>query len=112
MALTIRLRQQGRKGHQQYRLVLTDSRTRRDGKYTENLGWYDPAQEEDEKNLLVKADRVQYWVEKGATMSDTAETLIRRAAPAIIKAKTEREVAKRAKAQAKRRASRKAAAAK
>ncbi|SCA62390.1 30S ribosomal protein S16 [Chlamydiales bacterium SCGC AG-110-P3] len=110
MALTIRLRQQGRKGHQQFRLVLTDNRTRRDGKYIEMLGWYDPAQAEDEKNLLVKADRVQHWIEQGAQLSETVETLVRRAAPAVLRARTEREIAKRATAQAKRRTRRKAAA--
>ena len=46
MALKIRLRQQGRKNRPFYRLVLTDSRTPRDGKYVEALGWYNPIEKD------------------------------------------------------------------
>ena len=56
MALMIRLRQQGRTNRQTYRLVVTDKKNPRDGKYIEMLGWYNP-HEENEKNLFIDALR-------------------------------------------------------
>ena len=109
MALTIRLRQQGRSGHQQYRLVVMDSRVQRDGKYVEMIGWYDPRQEKEENRLFVKTDRVQFWLGKGAVLSDKAEALVRHTSPEVLRAKTEQAVAKKRKEQVKRRARRTAA---
>ena len=69
MSLKIRLRQQGRRNHLTYRLVLADSRSPRDGKYIEMLGSYDPKMDGD-KQLSVQADRIQYWVDNGAELSE------------------------------------------
>lgn len=104
MAVKIRLRQQGRTNRPFYRVVLTDSRNPRDGRYVETLGWYNPLEAESEKNLNLKNDRIQYWVGQGAIMSEKAEALITRANPAMIKAKKEKELAKRAKQKEKRKA--------
>lgn len=109
MALTIRLRQQGRTGHQQYRLVVMDSRVQRDGKYVEMIGWYDPRQEKEENRLFIKTDRVQYWLGKGATLSDKAAALVRHTSPEVLRAQTEQAVAKKRKEQLKRRERRTAA---
>lgn len=76
MALKIRLRQQGRRNRQVYRLVVTDVRSKRDGKYIEMLGWYDPQMEG--ANGAVKAERVRYWVSVGAQISENAASFIRR----------------------------------
>ena len=85
MALKIRLRQQGRKNRAFYRLVVTDTRSPRDGKYVEALGWYNPIEAEDDKKLAIKADRIQHWLNVGAQLTDNAENLIRKSAPHIIK---------------------------
>lgn len=109
MALKIRLRQQGRTNRATFRLVVTDSRSPRDGKYVEMLGWYAPSESTPENTLLIKADRIQHWLDQGAQLTDKAKTLVAKLAPAIVKQQTQREVAQRAKACAKRKA-RKAAA--
>jgi small subunit ribosomal protein S16 len=111
MALKIRLRQQGRTNRQSYRLVVTDSRNPRDGRYVETVGWYNPLEVDPEKTFSVKEDRVQYWVGQGAIMTEKSEALIARAAPSIIKIRQEKEVARRAKIAAKRKTNRKIAAA-
>jgi len=111
MAVTIRLRQQGRKNNPFYRLVLTETRARRDGGYKEALGWYNPAEKEDEKNVSVKADRIAYWLDQGAELSDKAKSLVARAAPEVIRQYTEKRQAQRVKAAAKKRELRKKQAA-
>lgn len=103
MGLKIRLRQQGRMKRHFYRLVLTDSRSPRDGKYIENLGWYNPMEEKEELHLSVKADRVQHWLEQGAELSGKAEALVKQAAPSIVKALHEKRVQRSIKNAAKRR---------
>lgn len=111
MALKIRLRQQGRKNSLVYRLVLSDSRSPRDGKYIELLGWYNPHEEEAEKNLKVEGDRVLHWLQQGAVLTEKAEKLVERGAPEVIKELRKKEMEKRAKESAKRKASRKKEAA-
>lgn len=110
MALKIRLRQQGRNNRATYRLVVTDSRSPRDGKYVEMIGWYNPFEQELERAIFVKPDRVQHWIGVGAQMSEKAETVIAKVAPSIVRRQVENEVAKRAKAATKRRARKKATA--
>ena len=70
MALKIRLRQQGRTNRPFYRIVVADARTRRDGKYVESLGWYNPFEADESKNFALDADRVQYWLNTGAELSE------------------------------------------
>lgn len=111
MALKIRLRQQGRHSRPFYRVVLTDVRAPRDGKYIEALGWYNPFETEQDRMLNVQAERVQYWIGQGAEISESVVSLLKAATPAIIKKATAAGVEKRAKALQKRKA-RKAAAAK
>ena len=106
MALKIRLRQQGRKNQQTYRLVLCDSRSPRDGKYIETLGWYNPRESEPEKNLNIHGDRVQHWLSHGAVLTEKAETLIKRGAPDVIASYHKKIVDARAKASQKRKKSR------
>ncbi|MCE5317164.1 MAG: 30S ribosomal protein S16 [Parachlamydia sp.] len=104
MALKIRLRQQGRNNRATYRLVVTDCRSPRDGKYVEMLGWYNPFESVSERTLLVKADRVQHWLDQGAEMSDKAKSLIAQAAPALVRKQVDKVVAHRAKMASKRKA--------
>lgn len=99
MALKIRLRQQGRNNRPFYRLVVTDVRAPRDGKYLEALGWYNPfVPATDDKHFSANADRLQHWIAQGAEVSENVQALLKRTVPSIPKQVTEREVAKRAKA--------------
>jgi small subunit ribosomal protein S16 len=107
MALKIRLRQQGRTNRAFYRLVVTDSRSPRDGKYVEALGWYNPIEDADEKKLAFKIDRIQHWLNVGAQLSENAENLLRNSAPQLIQGQVEKERAHRAKSATKRKAKKK-----
>lgn len=104
MALKIRLRQQGRTNRIVYRLVLTDCRSPRDGKYLEMLGWYNPYETEQDKMIHVETARVQHWLNLGAQMSDNVQALLKNAAPNIVRAETNKELQRRARAAAKRKA--------
>jgi small subunit ribosomal protein S16 len=106
MALKIRLRQQGKKNRQTYRVVLMDARNKRDGKYLENLGWYDPFAAE--KTVSVDPERIAYWLEKGAEISDHAKDLVAKSAPEVIQSYMAKKIAKRTKLVARRRAAKKA----
>ncbi len=102
MALKIRLRQQGRTNRSFYRLVVTNSRSPRDGKYVEALGWYNPIEKEEDKILSLKADRIQHWLNVGAQLTENAENLVKKGAPNLIRQQTEKRLAQRAKVAAKR----------
>ena len=102
MALKIRLRQQGRTNRQTFRLVVTDIRNPRDGKYLETLGSYDPLQAEN--NFKVDAERLTYWLGKGAQLSENAQQLLAKVIPDVIQGMTRKQQEKRIKMAAKRRA--------
>jgi len=59
-----------------YRVVATDSRSPRDGKNLEIVGWYDPKKKG--INFGLKMDRVDHWISKGALVSDTVKSLIKK----------------------------------
>jgi small subunit ribosomal protein S16 len=81
--LKIRLRQQGRKNRQTYRLVVTDIRNPRDGKYLEMIGWYNPFSVT--QDCMIDNERVQYWMGLGAQLSDSAKMLLARVSPDLMK---------------------------
>ncbi|WP_284452494.1 30S ribosomal protein S16 [Parachlamydia acanthamoebae] len=110
MALKIRLRQQGRTNRPFYRVVVTDCCAPRDGRYLEDLGWYNPGEAEADKNLLIRADRVQHWLNLGAQLTEKTESLVAQAAPSILREQTEKKLALRAKEAAKRKQRKKGAA--
>ena len=74
MAVKIRLTRMGDKGAPFFRLVATDSRVSRDGKYIEKLGTYNPLLQEN--NVVVNKERVQYWLSVGAQPTQTAKELL------------------------------------
>lgn len=84
MALIIRLRQMGRNNQQTYRVVVTNVRTRRDGRYVEAIGWYNPQNDTD--HLHVEADRVLHWFNLGAMISENVMQLIEKASPETAQA--------------------------
>jgi small subunit ribosomal protein S16 len=73
----IRMRRTGCRNHAAYRIVAADSRSPRDGKFLEILGWYDTQIKDD--NFKLDLERVDYWLKQGAQPSDTVASLIRRA---------------------------------
>ncbi len=108
MAVKIRLRQQGRTNRQTYRLVACDTHVKRDGKYLDNLGWYDPFMAEN--NAKVNEEKTLHWLNLGAEMTHEAKQLIARVAPGIIKQWNDKREARKVKLAAKRRANRKKSA--
>jgi small subunit ribosomal protein S16 len=76
MAVKIRLRRVGAKKRPRYRVVIAEARTPRDGKFIETIGHYNPQAEPAE--FVVKADRVQHWMQNGAKPTETVERLLRR----------------------------------
>ncbi len=83
MALKIRLRKQGSNNRPFYRLVVADVRTKRDGKYLENLGWYNPIAADN--NVLLKEERILHWFQLGAMISDNVLNLVKKNAPELAK---------------------------
>ena len=74
MAVRIRLLRMGKIRHPQYRIVVADSRTKRDGRAIEELGIYHP--KEDPSRIEVKSDRVQHWLSVGAQPSDPVRAIL------------------------------------
>ena len=74
MSVAIRLRREGAKNHPHYKIVVADSRSRRDGKFIEIIGRYDPKVEGE--NYLIDLDRAEYWVGVGARPSQTVGSMI------------------------------------
>ena len=79
MALKIRLQRHGVSHRPFYRMVVTEASARRDGRFVEILGTYEPQAKKSEDELKVKFDRIDYWKSVGAKPTDTAASLIRRA---------------------------------
>jgi small subunit ribosomal protein S16 len=79
MSVKIRLTRTGARNAAAFRVVAADSRSPRDGRFIEILGWYDPKLES--ANCEVKLDRVEYWKSQGAIVSDTVKSLVKRQAP-------------------------------
>lgn len=106
MAVKIRLRQQGRNNRRVFRLVAADTRSPRDGKYLETLGWYNPHEQQMEKQLFIDTAKLQKWMENGAILSPKAQALVAKVAPSVIhdlKAKTHAHKEQRAQKRRKRR---------
>lgn len=106
--MKIRLRQQGRKNHVVYRLVLTSATSPRDGKYIELLGWYNPHAKEEQNLLNIKAERIFYWVTQGAQLTEKASFLVKKGAPEVLEQIKGRVLLKRQSKCQKKRESRKA----
>lgn len=102
MALKIRLQRHGTSHRPFYRMVVTEANARRDGRFVELLGTYEPQASRPENELNLKIDRIDYWKSVGAKTTDTAESLLRRARReidgVIPKAKSKKEKKKVEKA--------------
>jgi len=73
MATVVRLTRMGRKKKPFYRIVVTDSRKRRDGGWIESIGYYNPLT--DPEVIKVDADRLDYWMGVGAKLSDRVKRI-------------------------------------
>lgn len=75
--VVIRLARGGSKKRPFYNVVAADSRNRRDGRFIERVGFYNPVASEGQENLRLALDRVQYWTEKGAQLSPAVTRLVK-----------------------------------
>jgi small subunit ribosomal protein S16 len=73
----IRLARGGAKKRPFYNMVVADSRSARDGKFIERVGFYNPRAGENEEGLRVQLDRVTFWQSQGAQLSETVIRLVR-----------------------------------
>ena len=75
MSVHIRLQRHGSTHRPFYHVVAADTRAPRDGKFLEKLGYYDPNHEPSQ--IVLKSDRLQYWYERGAQLTNTAQKLVK-----------------------------------
>ena len=75
--VTIRLTRAGAKKRPFYHVIVTDSRNKRDGRYIEHLGYYNPIATAAEVELEIDRERVAYWLGKGAKASERVAKLIK-----------------------------------
>ena len=79
MAVKIRLQRGGATHAPYYRVVVADTRSPRDGRFVEKVGTYDPKNKDEDKQLNLELERIDYWLGVGAKPSDTVRSLIRKA---------------------------------
>lgn len=84
--LAIKLMRMGAKKSPSYRIVVKEKLSKRDGAYLENVGFYDPRRNPAE--IRMDAERVQYWISKGAQPTDTVNRLIKSHAKSTAAATT------------------------
>jgi len=81
MAVRIRMKRVGTTNTPVYRIVVADNRSPRDGKFIEEIGTYQPLKKGD--NVVLKIERADYWLSKGAQPSDTVRSFIKKAKRAV-----------------------------
>ncbi len=75
--VTIRLARGGSKKRPFYQIVVTDSRSARDGRFIEKVGFFNPMARGKEVRLEMKKERIDHWVDKGAQTSERVATLVK-----------------------------------
>lgn len=80
MSVRIRLSRKGTKKKPFYRIVAADIEAPRDGRFLETLGTYNPMTEP--ADIVLKMDRIQYWLDQGAKASTTVESILKKQAAA------------------------------
>jgi len=78
--VVIRLARGGAKKRPFFSLVVADSRNRRDGRFIERVGFYNPVAKEGQEAVRIDSERVAYWQSKGAQLSDAVAKIVKRAA--------------------------------
>ena len=82
--VVIRLARGGAKKRPFYNIVVADSRERRDGRFIERVGFYNPVASGQAEGLRVAFDRVEYWAGVGAQLSPTVDRLVKQAKAAAV----------------------------
>lgn len=75
--VVIRLARGGAKKRPFYNVVVADSRNRRDGRFIERIGFYNPMAPEHGESLRIAADRLNHWQQQGAQLSPTVQRLVK-----------------------------------
>lgn len=75
--VVIRLARGGAKNRPFFNIVATDSRNRRDGRFIERVGFYNPVASGKEVGLSINVERLSYWKQNGAQLSPTVERLVK-----------------------------------
>jgi small subunit ribosomal protein S16 len=96
MAVVIRLKTMGTKKKIKHRIVVTDSKFPRNGRFLEEVGYWDPSKHP--AVMKVKTERVEHWIRNGAKPSDTVYSILKKAgamttAPKAVQAKREKKAA-------------------
>ena len=73
--LAIKLTRMGAKKKPFYRIIVTEKRSKRDGRFIESVGYYDPCS--NPANIKLNSERVNYWIERGAQPTDTVRNIIK-----------------------------------
>jgi small subunit ribosomal protein S16 len=82
MAVRIRLTRLGRKKKPFYRIIVADAECKRDGKFLDVVGTYDPLK--DPAAIIIDNDKLQEWLGRGALPTTTVKSLIKKAASAAV----------------------------
>ncbi|MDG6894975.1 30S ribosomal protein S16 [Volucribacter amazonae] len=77
--VTIRLSRGGAKKRPFYQIVVADSRSPRDGRFIERVGFFNPLASGQAEPLRINLERVDYWLSQGATLSDRVNSLVKQA---------------------------------
>lgn len=77
--VTIRLARGGAKKRPFYKIVVTDSRSARDGRFIERIGFFNPIASGNAERMRLDLERTNYWISKGATVSERVSALIKNA---------------------------------
>ena len=75
--VTIRMARGGAKKRPFYQIVVTDSRNRRDGRFIERVGFFNPVARGNEERLRIDRERVDYWLSQGAQASERVAGLLK-----------------------------------
>lgn len=75
--VVIRLARGGSKKRPFYSIVAADSRSRRDGRFIERVGFYNPVANEKQERVRLQADRLNYWIEQGAQLTEAVAKLVK-----------------------------------
>lgn len=74
----LRLKRMGRRNRAFFRLCAFDAREERDGRSIEQLGTYDPMAKDEEKKIVLKKDRIEYWLSVGAQPTETVASILKK----------------------------------
>jgi small subunit ribosomal protein S16 len=86
--VVIRLARGGAKKRPFFNIVVADSRNRRDGRFIERVGFYNPIAAQGEEALRLSVDRISFWQQRGARLSDTVAGLVKRSSKTAATAGT------------------------